>query len=409
MTCVYTAYILTGMSSKQPIPLFDNLEHLMERPLSAGLSEYQSDFEHARQFLISYRGSQDTFSAYRRELERYLQWLWLVAQKKLAQIKRIDFENYIQFCQSPPDAWIGSKQVPRFLSKEGLRVPNDTWRPFLQQGKGETLKKYYLSQKSLEAMMATISSFYQFMIQEEYLEGNPVALIRQKSKYFRKQQGKATVRRLSELQWAYVIETAQQMAESNPAEHERTLFIMSALFSMYLRISELAASKRWVPVMRHFHRDSDGNWWFTTVGKGNKQRDIAVSDAMLNALKRYRSSLELSALPDLNDNYPLLPKVRGKGPIESTRRIRTIVQSCFDNAMTRLQKDGFSEEALQLEAATVHWLRHTGISEDVKIRPREHVRDDAGHGSSEITDKYIDIELRERHASSKNKKIDPDK
>jgi len=53
----------------------------------------------------------------------------------------------------------------------------------------------------------------------------------------------------------------------------------------------------------------------------------------------------------------------------------------------------------------VHWLRHTGISDDVKRRPREHVRDDAGHSSSAITDKYIDIELRERHRSAKNKPI----
>ena len=65
----------------------------------------------------------------------------------------------------------------------------------------------------------------------------------------------------------------------------------------------------------------------------------------------------------------------------------------------------FQEEAEQLKSATVHWLRHTGISEDVKFRPREHVRDDAGHGSSAITDKYIDVELRARHASAKNKKI----
>ena len=35
----------------------------------------------------------------------------------------------------------------------------------------------------------------------------------------------------------------------------------------------------------------------------------------------------------------------------------------------------------------VHWLRHTGISDDAKIRPREHVRDDADHGSGAITDK----------------------
>jgi hypothetical protein len=58
---------------------------------------------------------------------------------------------------------------------------------------------------------------------------------------------------------------------------------------------------------------------------------------------------------------------------------------------------GQTEEAEALMDATVHWLRHTGISDDVKIRPREHVRDNAGHSSSAITDKYIDIELRERH------------
>ena len=34
-----------------------------------------------------------------------------------------------------------------------------------------------------------------------------------------------------------------------------------------------------------------------------------------------------------------------------------------------------------------------------------HVRDDAGHSSSAITDKYIDIELRERHRSARKKLI----
>ena len=52
---------------------------------------------------------------------------------------------------------------------------------------------------------------------------------------------------------------------------------------------------------------------------------------------------------------------------------------------------------------------HTGISDDVKHRPRERVRDDAGHSSSAITDKYIDIELKEHHKSAKNKQIVLDK
>jgi len=66
------------------------------------------------------------------------------------------------------------------------------------------------------------------------------------------------------------------------------LFMISALYGMYLRISELGASERWTPIMNDFHKDHDGLWWFTTVGKGNKKRQIAVSDTMLAALKRWR-------------------------------------------------------------------------------------------------------------------------
>ena len=34
--------------------------------------------------------------------------------------------------------------------------------------------------------------------------------------------------------------------------------------------------------------------------------------------------------------------------------------------------------------------------------------DDAGHSSSAITDRYIDIGLRERHGSAKKKRIKPE-
>jgi hypothetical protein len=73
-----------------------------------------------------------------------------------------------------------------------------------------------------------------------------------------------------------------------------------------------------------------------------------------------------------------------------------------------MQQEGFQDEVAQLRHASTHWLRHTGISEDVKTRPCEHVRDDADHSSSAITDKYIDIELRERHAPKKKKPIKVD-
>ena len=54
---------------------------------------------------------------------------------------------------------------------------------------------------------------------------------------------------------------------------------------------------------------------------------------------------------------------------------------------------------MALEYATVHWLRHTGISDDInkRGRPMNHVRDDAGHSSSAITDRYNNTEWLERH------------
>ena len=195
------------------------------------------------------------------------------------------------------------------------------------------------------------------------------------------------------------------MAVAEPLVHERTLFIMNALFAMYLRISELVDTPRWQPQMGHFQLDQEGNWWFITVGKGNKEREVSVSDAMLEALKRYRRSRGLAPLPSPGEPSPLIHKTRGKGGIGSTRQIRGIVQKCFDTAAAKMRSEGFVEDSERLADATVHWLRHTGISEDVKHRPREHVRDDAGHGSSAITDRYIDVERAERHASAKTKAI----
>ncbi len=402
------------------LPLFDTMENLksFQNQLNADYYPHAkpNDYRYAFDFLLSYNGSQATFNAYRREVERLLHWSWLMAKKSILELKRKEIEDYLYFCQKPPINWISLKKVPRFIEQEGVRKPNPAWRPFVvtipkasvKLGKVATIENFSLSDASLREIFAILSSFYNYLINEEATEFNPIALIRQKSKFLRKQQGKVKIRRLSELQWAYLIETAELMAANAPQKHERTLFIITALYAMFLRISELTASARWTPCMNDFHRDQDGNWWFNVIGKGNKQRDIAVSNAMLNALKRWRLFLGLSELPSAADQTPLIPKVRGFGAVSNTSFVRKIVQSCFDFAVERMRQDNFMDDADALLEATVHWLRHTGISEDVKIRPREHVRDDAGHSSGSITDRYIDVELRERHRSAKNKLIKQD-
>ena len=395
---------------KSPKPFFDTMEEMpnpFKNPIlkinigdAAELEGALEDYQYASEFIYSYRGSPDTFATYRREIEHFLHWSWLIAKKSAKSVLRQDIEAYVEFTKSPPLSWIGNRNVSRFINQSGERVPNVAWRPYVSVN-GE----YVLSQAAVQSLFSVLSSFYNFLIQENFVTANPVSQLRQKSKYLRKHQSQGKIRRLSPLQWDYVIETAELLAKDDPHVHERTLFVLTALFGMYLRISELVETSRWQPQMGHFQMDQEENWWFITVGKGNKEREVSVSDAMLEALKRYRLSRGLPPLPAPGESTPLIHKTRGKGGITSTRQIRGIVQQCFTRAAAKMREEGFSEEAERLETATVHWLRHTGISEDVKIRPREHVRDDAGHGSSAITDRYIDVERAERHATAKLKTV----
>lgn len=397
------------------LPLFDHLEKLHLNALNVVLpkDDYRPDFSKALLFLSSYTGSLGTFNSYRREVERLLQWCWLVRKTSLPDLRREDIEQFIRFCQNPPESFIGIKKVPRFIETDEGRKPNPDWRPFIvsvskikrKEGVTPNTREFELSEGAISEIFAILSTFFNFLIAEEYLTSNPVQLIRQKSRFMRKHQKARPVRRLSAIQWQAVLDTAHTLAKKDPEKHERTLFMLSLLFGLYLRISELAASPRWTPLMHHFAKDSEGAWWFTTVGKGNSERQIAVSDEVLKSLTRWRTFLGMTPFPNAADTSPLLPKIRGKGPMSDTAPLRRIVQTCFDLAALKLENAGLKEEADVLKVATVHWLRHTGISEDVKRRPREHVRDDAGHRSSITTDRYIDVEKRARHRSARNKAI----
>lgn len=398
----------------KPIPIIDRIEFL-ETPNSFSNIFSVEDYYSSVQFLKQYNGNSSTFESYRREVEKILQWSWRIKKKSILELSRVEIEEYISFCLSPPSSWISIKNCPRFLVICGERKPNKNWKPFLssiskanhKKGEKPTVKMYSLSQKSIQEIFSTLSSFFNFLLLEGKVSKNPIALIKQKSKYLQKRQKKNPVMRLTEKQWETCINEAQKMATENK-KNERLLFIMSCLYLLYLRVSELTATFRWTPQMNHFYQDSSERWWFKVVGKGNKMREIAVSDSLIESLKRYRKSLGLSDLPSPKDSSPLIPKERGNGPMTSPRRIRQIVQLCFDRSVQDLKKNNYKTEAQNLEEATVHWLRHTGISDDInkRGRPVSHVRDDAGHSTSATTDRYNDIEMRERHTSAKKKKTE---
>ena len=195
------------------------------------------------------------------------------------------------------------------------------------------------------------------------------------------------------------------MADADP-QHERTLFVIATLKSLKLRISELSERPNWLPVMSHYHRDHEGNWWYRTYGKGSKERDVSISNEYLQFLKRYREHRGLSPLPSKDSSEPVIEsRVRNRGI--GSRQLRNIVEYAFAESCDSLLKDGFEVEASELRAATTHWLRHTGASMEVAAgRELAHVQADLGHGSIRTTDElYVDSDNMERASSAKGQEV----
>jgi site-specific recombinase XerD len=228
-----------------PSPIIDTIDNLNAVLLTCPPSFAKNDLSSVIEFLKQYNGNLATFEAYRREIERLLQWAWLVSKKSILELKRQDIQEYIEFCLDPPLSWIGTIRVPRFLERGGIRQANPRWRPFVatiskqdyKSGKKPEKNKYRLSQKATQEIFTVLSSFYNFLLLEEKVPLNPIALIRQKSRYIQKQQTKMAIKRLTETQWQHCLKIAKQLASDEPEQHERTLFYhlctLSSLFAYF--------------------------------------------------------------------------------------------------------------------------------------------------------------------------------
>ncbi|WP_313660078.1 tyrosine-type recombinase/integrase [Pseudomonas coleopterorum] len=403
----------------QPQPLFDTYANFLALNFN-GLSaespivlDFLASFDPAvcaedgylaaRAFLKSYAGNERTFNSYRTQVERLLLWSVIVRRRPLLDLTRVDAEAYMEFCLNPPTSWIGPVIRGRFLeSQSGSDAPdravNPNWRPFCvsvpkrvkkvadETGTEVGLPPFVMSQGSTAQAFVSCSSFFEFSIAEGMSEFNPFRAIRQKSHYRQRSPAESTSKALTPLQWDYVLETAEKMADEEPETHERTLFITATMFSMYLRVSDLVGRPNWKPCMGDFRKDSHGNWWFYVVGKGNKSAKIGVRDDYIDQyLVRYRKHLKLPSLPSPGDTTPLLASFKGRAGL-SDRHVRLLMQGVFDNTLARMVEAGWDDlEVDNLRVASTHWLRHTSATFDAPLRTPKDLQTDMRHSSLATT------------------------
>ena len=410
------------MAFPKPIPLFPIYTELKDvrldefPDLSKFLSETQPWKSQAwkwGQDFLSYIGrnkSEHTYTRFRSEVEKFLLWAFLIKDKPIDEFRKIDILEYADFCWQPPLTWICLTNHDKFFMQNGLFIQNPDWTPFrLMLAKGDQSKpdkkKYRPSQQTLHSTFTALNAFYKHLMDEEFCFGNPVQIAKKDCRYFIKDAQVKDVKRLSEDQWDYMLKVAQTTAD-NDDRYERNLFLIASLKTLFLRISEYSERPDWTPVMSHFWKDHEKNWWLKIYGKGRKIRDITVPASFLPYFRRYRSYRGLNSLPVAGENHPILEKIRGRGGMTS-RQLSRLVQEVFDSTFERMKSSHGEENASQFKEASSHWLRHTGASLEIERgRPLKDVSEDLGHASMATTDTvYVQADDKKRAISGKDRKV----
>ncbi len=412
-------------------PLFDTAELIHEQAelalypdLRAALAalpldqdSVQQDYLVTQRFLVKYSDVSGTYNRFRSEVQRFLNYLWLIARRQLSQVDTDTVSSYFTFLKTPPAAWVSPGIYPAFVDQDDLRRSNPAWRPMAQRSKNAQ-GPYSVSQASLNASRTALQTFFKYLVNRDYLQRNPLLDVRKRDRNAKpslNQDRDAEVRRLTDWQWSYLLETLTELASEN-AKFERHLFVIVTMKSLFLRVSELAPrpvdrSQMRTPTFGDFRRtvvDGEPYWVYSVFGKGDKTRQVTLPDAYLGYLKRWRVHLGLpSPLPVPGESTPILPS--NKGDAIGKRQVQRIYEQAMVAAADRMEREGFTDEAKQMLAirSETHYLRHTGASQAIEAGADiRHISEELGHANATFTESvYVNSEQARRRTEGRKRMV----
>ena len=335
----------------------------------------RSDSELARAFLQANALSAHSIKSLTKDLGRFLLWCQ-ENRTSLLQLRIEDLIAYKQFLADPRPAehWISATKWPR---------DDPRWRPFSGP----------LSTVSINHAFRVVKALLSFAKDAGYLQRNAGALVKNV-------QATRTARVTRYLEPAAMI-FVEAAIEAMPARtstarraQARDRFLFMAYATTGARLSELTGA-----TMGAVYAEADRRWWLDVLGKGNKERRLPVSLALLAAFRRYRAQYGLAPETMRDDTLPLVLATRGTGMTGVTdEAVSRALKSLFAAGAMLADAAGNANAALSLRQASAHWLRHTMLTTHANNAVSLKVlQDTAGHASIATTALYLHKSDTERH------------
>lgn len=361
--------------------------------LEGGLLDAHNDAEAISLFLSEYKDSKETLRSYAKEIERLLLWCIHVAGCNVSSLRRDHMVAYQEFLKNPEprELWCG----PAVSRKKKDGSINPKWRPFVKP----------LSKTSANKSIKIIDSFFNYLVQTNYLIGNPLAVDRRRKR--RNQEGPRIVDRYLELDEIQAVLDALNdypiNSDTDAFKIIRARYIVLLLFYSGLRIAE-SANHTMGDFIQH-----NNNWFLRVIGKGKKLREIPMPDALMNALAEFRLQVGLpESEPGFEEKTPLIPQQNLTQAI-TTRRIDQIIRFAFNLGAARFEPD-HPRKASKLHAASAHWLRHSYVTYLLESGASLKVaQENAGHSDVSTTMLYRHVAQTDRHSATQKLSLELDK
>lgn len=356
------------------------------KELGSALIDAKNDAEAISIFLSEYKDSPETLRSYAKEVERILLWCIHVAKVNISSLRRNHLTNYQDFLKNPSPKKLWCGPATSRLKKDGTFNPD--WRPFVSG----------LGANSIKKSIKILDSFFNYLVQTNYLIGNPLAVDRRRKR--RNQAKPHLIDRYLELDEIHATLNALSEYPINDKTQEfqaiRARYIILLLFYSGLRIAEAANHS-----MGNFMQ-REGNWFLRVIGKGKKLREIPVPDELREALAHFREKVGLpTPQPKFRENTPLIPMQNLKQSI-TPRRIDQILKWAFNLGANQFEPD-HPQKASKLRQASAHWLRHSYVTYLLDSgAPLKVAQENAGHSDIGTTMLYRHVAQTDRFEATRH-------
>lgn len=220
----------TKMANAFPFDTADRLEDLVDLKRYPSLDGFlrsqppardivRADYEVSRQFLLNYADVSGTYNRFRSEIQRFLNYLWVVAHQSLAQMNIETVNGYYKTLKKPPKAWTSRGIHAAFEDDGDQRRANPKWRPFVIRSTDEDVR-YRVSQASLNATNTALQTWFNSLVVRGHIAKIPLLHLRKRTRKaspMKENSQETEVRRLTDWQWSYLLETLTQAASDSPS------------------------------------------------------------------------------------------------------------------------------------------------------------------------------------------------